>query len=317
MKLIVPDYYTKFVCIAYKCRHNCCIGWEIDIDSDTYNYYKTVEGYMGEKLKKNISRKDTPHFILDKNERCPFLNKNNLCEIILNLGEEKLCDICSDHPRFRNFFENRTEMGLGLCCEEAARLIVTNTEKVLLINMEKCEDISENPEETYFFGLRKKVFNIVQDRTICFNKRRANLISELNIFVPDILSEKVKEKYYRLERLDAEWDKELENLGEINNIDNDLFLSEEFEIAFEQLLFYFIYRHMADGIYDERIRERIAFSILSTDMIKALCAVKNKTMGETKIDDLIDYSRRYSAEIEYSSENIDTMLDFLEKNGGL
>ena len=32
MKIIAPNYYPAFRCIADKCRHSCCIGWEIDID---------------------------------------------------------------------------------------------------------------------------------------------------------------------------------------------------------------------------------------------------------------------------------------------
>ena len=42
MKLYAPSYYKSFKCIADKCRHSCCIGWEIDIDDDTFEYYKTV-----------------------------------------------------------------------------------------------------------------------------------------------------------------------------------------------------------------------------------------------------------------------------------
>ena len=69
MKLYAPDYYTKFACIADKCQHSCCIGWEIDIDDDTIEYYKTVEGSLGERLKNNIaSDNETAHFILKKHK---------------------------------------------------------------------------------------------------------------------------------------------------------------------------------------------------------------------------------------------------------
>ena len=32
---VYPNYYDKFKCIANRCKHSCCIGWEIDIDEDT------------------------------------------------------------------------------------------------------------------------------------------------------------------------------------------------------------------------------------------------------------------------------------------
>ena len=35
MKLRIPSYYEEFSCIADKCKDNCCIGWEIDIDEET------------------------------------------------------------------------------------------------------------------------------------------------------------------------------------------------------------------------------------------------------------------------------------------
>ena len=35
MKLYAPGYYKRFACIASKCRHSCCVGWEIDIDPET------------------------------------------------------------------------------------------------------------------------------------------------------------------------------------------------------------------------------------------------------------------------------------------
>ena len=55
MKIVVPDYYKDFKCLAGDCKHSCCIGWEIDIDADTLEYYKSVDGEFGERLKNNIS----------------------------------------------------------------------------------------------------------------------------------------------------------------------------------------------------------------------------------------------------------------------
>ena len=46
MILRVPSYYKTFQCIADKCEHSCCIGWEIDIDEDSYDYYMGIEGAL-------------------------------------------------------------------------------------------------------------------------------------------------------------------------------------------------------------------------------------------------------------------------------
>lgn len=126
--IIRPSFFSAFACIASRCRDNCCIGWEIDIDEETDRFYRKTKGEFGKQLHKGISREGQPHFKL-QGEACYFLNSDHLCEIYRNLGEEHLCGICREHPRFYEWYEDipglpdRTEAGLGLCCEEAARLL--------------------------------------------------------------------------------------------------------------------------------------------------------------------------------------------------
>lgn len=132
--IVKPSYCNSFQCIASRCRDNCCIGWEIDIDEETDRFYRNVTGDFKRRLEDGISRDGTPHFRLQgKKERCAFLNDDNLCDIFIHLGEEHLCGICREHPRFYEWYEeipglmDWTESGLGLCCEEAARLFVSET----------------------------------------------------------------------------------------------------------------------------------------------------------------------------------------------
>ena len=124
MILRMPEYYKSFRCIADKCKDNCCIGWEIDIDEKTACAYESTGGEFGERLRSNISAGEGASFILSENERCPFLNSRNLCDIILNMGEESLCYICREHPRYYEWYGDIKEGGIGLACEEAARLIL-------------------------------------------------------------------------------------------------------------------------------------------------------------------------------------------------
>ena len=155
MNLFAPDYYKDFKCVADKCRHNCCIGWEIDIDNDTLKGYNQLSGELGMKLRNNISTDGVPHFILTPDERCPFLTKSNLCEIILSAGEDRLCQICCDHPRFRNFFDSRTEIGLGLCCEAAGRLILSQKNKMRIVPLNS-DNTTVSQNEQIFFDFRNK-----------------------------------------------------------------------------------------------------------------------------------------------------------------
>ena len=92
-----PDYYHTFKCKANLCTDNCCIGWEIDIDENTYEKYKNIKNDFGKELSNAIDTNgETPFFKLDKNERCTMLDSDNLCRIIKNTGE----DICATYAAF-------------------------------------------------------------------------------------------------------------------------------------------------------------------------------------------------------------------------
>lgn len=147
-----PSYYKAFRCIASACSDSCCIGWEIDIDEDTVKKYRQIEGDFGKRLQENIQifqeqGKECACFAMDETKRCPFLNQENLCDIILNLGEEYLGQICTDHPRYYDWFLDGQECGVGLCCEEAARLILEGKE-FRLVQEEVCQEEAYSGENT-------------------------------------------------------------------------------------------------------------------------------------------------------------------------
>ena len=141
MRLTVPDYYDRFRCIASRCTDNCCIGWEIGIDPAALADYQSQPGAFGDRLRAAIRPGDPPFFALTKSGRCPFLNEENLCDIYRQLGENHLCAICDQHPRFHNWFGADKESGLGLSCEEAARLILFSAPARLL-----CRETPEDPD---------------------------------------------------------------------------------------------------------------------------------------------------------------------------
>ena len=45
-----PDFYDRFRCRAAACRHSCCKGWEIDIDENTLDLYRSLKGTWREKM---------------------------------------------------------------------------------------------------------------------------------------------------------------------------------------------------------------------------------------------------------------------------
>lgn len=161
MKTCRPDYYDRFRCIAGSCKDSCCIGWEIHVDEDKIDYYRHISGELGTRLKMCIDWEEKCFLLQGAEERCPFLNQDNLCDLILGLGEDSLCDICREHPRFYDWFDGYTEMGLGICCEEAARILLESEKKQELLS-----DIyvDEEPWINVLFSARKTAFLILQDR---------------------------------------------------------------------------------------------------------------------------------------------------------
>jgi len=167
MLLRVPHYYKNFKCIASDCKDNCCIGgWEIDIDDETANYYKTVSGAFGERLQAAIGRTDSYCFRL-KDGRCPFLDHNNLCEIYQQLGADKLGVVCTQFPRFSEYFGKVKETGIGLACEEAARIILYDKERFLTESMPLDEEEIQDTEYDEQLGkvllqYREQLFSYVE-----------------------------------------------------------------------------------------------------------------------------------------------------------
>lgn len=299
MKEIFPNYYSEFKCIADKCKHNCCIGWEIDVDEDSLDFYNSLETPLGKRIRNSIDG-DEPHFILSDNDRCPFLNNQNLCDIIVECGNNAVCEICRLHPRFRNFYSDFIETGLGLCCEEAARIVLFTKDRFII---DVPADVLLTESEMEFLKIRNEIFSVLQDRNLSIKNRFVKL-SEMFDFEIGFSLKLLCDLYLSLERLDEEWTDELNKLEDFE-FDEIIFENQDFAIQFEQLACYFIFRHLSDaqefGDYSERIR----FAVMSCYLIGALWTYYKQTLSHEK---MIDIVRMYSSEIEYSTENMEALI---------
>ncbi|MBQ4271924.1 MAG: flagellin lysine-N-methylase [Clostridiales bacterium] len=253
-----PDYYDEFRCIAGRCKNSCCIGWEIDVDPFSQERYENIE-FIKDKIKDGS-------YVLCEGDRCPFLRQDGLCEQIIRYGEDILCDICREHPRFYNEYDDHTDMGLGLCCEEVCNIVLHKTDKFRLVpEREMSEEIK-----------------IIQDRSIPFSDR----IRKLGIPVPDMA--KLLKDYGDLERLYPEW---TDLLREVSGEDLSPSAAEGYmnsnAVSMEQLSCYYLYRYP----------DKVWFCVITAYLISNMCLYsKSKTM--------FDIARMYSSEVEYSDLNI-------------
>lgn len=308
MKTVYPDYYKSFRCIAEKCTHSCCVGWEIDIDSKSLDSYGRVTGSLGKRLQSSISLEDTPHFILDRNERCPFLNCQGLCDIYISLGEKSLCDICREHPRFYNEFQNTVETGLGLCCEEAARLIITKPEPV------KLSGVSEASPQA-LLSLRNHALEIIQSRALSIPQRLERLMQLFDMELREFDIPSYAKLFYSLERLDERWSYLLRLLikGFTPQEEKrfDLFMQNR-QTEYEQLLHYLIYRHLIKGKDFKEAGIYAVFACLGYSLIHGLGVAIFSRKSDFTVADQLEAVRLFSSEIEYSDENLQLLLDYLE-----
>ncbi len=323
MRFRTPSYYNKFKCIASECTDNCCIGWEIEIDSDTACYYQSLSGAFGNRLKENISKENT--FILN-NERCPFLNKNNLCDIIISCGETHLCQICRDHPRFFEWYGNLKEGGIGLSCEEAARLILTTDE----VEYSICE-VAEKPEEVdnslfeLLLSAREYIFSVLDDGNLSFTEKLNTVLDfsqklQFEIDNPHLIDEanfsnvqkkgnlsQIIELFGSFEPIDNVWTDEY-NFLKKSSFNQKIICSLNEKTYLTNIFRYFIYRYFLKGVFDEEILSKVKFAVISVMMIKLM------TNGKNDLKTYIEKSKLYSKQMEYSDENRELFYDLSYEN---
>lgn len=305
--MFIPDYYRKFKCIAHKCRHNCCIGWEIDIDDKTLDFYNSLDTAFGRKICDSISYDGSAHFVLGENERCPHLKDDGLCDIICQLGEGGICDICTEHPRFYNCYDSFTEVGLGLCCEEAARIILGEKDK-FTITSDDGVDVVFSEEESEFLKERQKIFDILCDRNVSIKLRFSQLCKMYGFGFEYVSLDRIIVLYKALERLDDAWTDVLSKLDD-GEYDLGILENNDYSMYFENLACYFIYRHLADGLYEGDIPQRVMFAVSACLVLSMIFSLQLKKTGVLSYENVCEYARMFSSEVEYSEENMEYLLD--------
>ena len=297
MKIFSPEYYKNFVCIADKCRHSCCIGWEIDVDRSTAKKYASLNEGYGLEIQKSITKRGVPHFKLKKDDRCPHLNEKGLCKIILNLGEGYLCHICREHPRFYNYTSLGKEVGLGLSCEEACRIILSSDNYESFVEIGEIFEDEETVEAPEFDATvhRKTIFYILKDRSIPYSQKLQK-ISEAYGVSPVVIP-------------DETWISTLDSLEYLNNSHKAIFACysseindcKELENYLERALAYFIFRHCSNTEDAGEFRAALGFSLFCEKLLASLCR------NTKNFEEICDMARIISEELEYSEDNTEAI----------
>ena len=285
---IDAEIYNEFRCKADKCKHSCCKGWEIDIDEDTLEYYKDLDTELGNEILQNIQEEEDTHFKLTDDDRCPFLKDNGLCKLIEELGEDSLCDICRLHPRFFEDINDYSLAGVGLSCEKVTELIFEKKSLDFIIcDSQKKIDIYEL--------LKLLDINISHDSL------------DLSKMIPDYLEEgkidKVLDIFSNTVPIDDKWKNEVLLIKSDYKKLLEGFDSKDIDIKKYEIPYQYIFFRQLELIEQYGTKKIIDYAIYSIIFIILYARL---------FHDDIEAVRRWSEQIEYNEDNINTLINELE-----
>lgn len=156
---------------------------------------------------------------------------------------------------------------MGLCCEEAARLILTKKEKTALV---VTGEGTLDEEETALLMLREKLFDAAQDRGEPLKRRMERILSLCGAHMPDISFVQWADCYLSLERMDESWTELLASLrthADALPLDEFAAHMKTRETEYEQLLVYFLYRHVPEALDDGDVSSKAAFAVASVRLL--------------------------------------------------
>ncbi|MGF0109322.1 flagellin lysine-N-methylase [Clostridium sp. SGI.024] len=226
--------YDKFKCIADKCKFTCCKGWDINVDTNTYNKWKEKSelNYLLDNVRFIKSNGENSYLIKKETKGvCPLLSEEGLCNIVINHGEEYLSSTCKSFPRIENNFEDVKEMTLSCSCPEVVNIISKMKEKIYIESNEALSYI----EDLGSLQIREALVNILQKEDITLENKLIlsynilfNILNSDDLDYEDLIEllENYKSKKYIKEKLNEfrEYNNKdkVKSLKEINSLFIDI-----------------------------------------------------------------------------------------------
>lgn len=267
MKIVKPTFYKNFKCIAGDCPDSCCQGWEVDADSDSLEYYKTLDNSL--EIKKRIDSVlskdefDNTIFTLAPKKRCPFLNDVNLCDMHIAIGGEHTPYTCRTFPRFIYDFGATREIGISFSCPVASDMMY-NTESFDFeteVNSD-LPTLNDIDAEKYFllYKGRAEAYKISKDKNKSIRERLNDLLDlgvllQEKLFPYDEGGDDIAffDVFKNPELINPEWKEKVENfsLKQVSDTQSN-----------ENILMYFLYKYLMQAVYDDDALSKIKMAVL-------------------------------------------------------
>ena len=290
---LYPTIYHTFQCKADRCENTCCQLWTIDIDETIAERYHTMPGPIGESLRQAITVDDEgSHFVFSKEQpMCPLLNEQGLCKVVLELGEEGLCDTCHMHPRFYKYIEDLELCGVGLSCEASVELLAEDTQSDQVIFTIEDDDSEFSPDE------RLTIQNIFELLALDIDSSYFQYSPN-----PDVqYYAKLLDLYGTTEPIDEEW------TVQINTLSHDIeklitavqsYIANHDMGLFNKVFQYILYRQI-DMLADYSLESILSYARDGVEYILITSAIEGSPLKQVA---------RWSQQIEYDEDNVELLL---------
>lgn len=263
---LYPTFYHTFQCKANQCHHTCCQKWTIDVDEETAKLYQTLPTPLGEDLRKFMTVDDEGYYFMlsDKQPTCPLLREDGLCRVVLELGEDSLCDTCHMHPRFYKYIEDLELCGVGLSCEESVEKLLATEGDQLLFTIEDDDDeftaedrpVLENIFDLLALGINPAICQFTLNHSIHYCQELVTI-------------------YKKTEPIDEEWTKQLAHLEAILSSTEasttmDLLKADTIDVsALNKVYQYILYRQI-DMLAEYSLESLVRYAFDATVFIALL-----------------------------------------------
>ena len=298
---LYPTFYHTFQCKANQCHHTCCQKWTIDVDEETAKLYQTLPTPLGEDLRKFMTVDDEGYYFMfsDKQPTCPLLREDGLCRVVLELGEDSLCDTCHMHPRFYKYIEDLELCGVGLSCEESVEKLLATEGDQLLFTIEdddgeftaKDRPVLENIFDLLALGISPAICQFTPNHSIRYCQK---LISV----------------YKETEPIDEKWTKQLAHLEDMlssttaMNTTDLLTLDAQETATLNKVYQYILYRQI-DMLAEYSLESLVRYAFDATVFIALLTH---------QFGNLPEQIRRWSEQIEYDEDNVAFLFNEYENS---
>lgn len=298
---LYPTFYHTFQCKANQCHHTCCQKWTIDVDEETAKLYQTLPTPLGEDLRKFMTIDDEGYYFMfsDKQPTCPLLREDGLCRVVLELGEDSLCDTCHMHPRFYKYIEDLELCGVGLSCEESVEKLLATEGDQLLFTIEDddgeftAEDhpVLENIFDLLALGINPAICQFTLNHSIHYCQELVTV-------------------YKKTEPIDEEWTKQLAHLEAMLSSTTasttmDLLKADTIDVSTLNKVYQYILYRQIDMLAEYSLESLVRYAFDATVFIALLTH---------QFGNLPEQIRRWSEQIEYDEDNVAFLFNEYENN---